>query len=169
MANTTITLFKNHLLYDITNITYTVGLNRNTGANFEQVANLQNNGEGGDLDMMLRSIETAFNEIKRNVNRFITEETASSTNIFTEYTATADDDDDVDKFELSLTMPGNFNQASVDSIKSAAHDYIVNHALIDWFTAVKPDEVTIYAQKKADAGVGLLSALYRKKAPVRPS
>ena len=160
MAAITITLAKAQLFYDIENITYTVGLNRNTGNNFEQVSNIQNNGEDGDRDMMLRSIETAFNEIKRNVNRFISESTTSSTNTFTSET---------DAFTLNLSMPGNFNQASVDSIKSAAHEYIVDHALIDWFTAVKPDEVKIYAEKKAAANLNLLSALYRKKAPTRPA
>ena len=160
MAAITITLQKDELLYDIENIAYVVGLNRSTGTNFEQVSNIQNTGEGGDRDMMLRSIETAFNEIKRNVNRFIVETKASSTN---DLITLATD------FSLSLTMPGNFNQASVDSIKSASHDYIVAHALIDWFSAVKPDEVAIYAQKKADAGVNILSAIYRKKAPSRPT
>lgn len=160
MAAITITLQKDELLYDIENIAYVVGLNRSTGTNFEQVSNIQNTGEGGDRDMMLRSIETAFNEIKRNVNRFIAETKASSTN---ELITLASD------FTLSLTMPGNFNQASVDSIKSASHEYIVSHALIDWFSTVKPDEVPIYTQKKADANVSILSALYRKKAPVRPT
>ena len=160
MASIAITLLKAQLFYDIENITYTVGLNRNTGDNFEQVSNIQNNGEGGDRDMMLRSIETGFNEIKRNVNRFVSEETVTSTNTFTSGT---------DSFVLTLAMPANFNQASVDSIKSAAHEYIVDHALIDWFTAVKPDEVKIYAEKKAAANLNLLSALYRKKAPTRPA
>ena len=159
MASIAITLLKAQLFYDIENITYTVGLNRNTGDNFEQVSNIQNNGEGGDRDMMLRSIETGFNEIKRNVNRFVSEEKLSSTNTFTS---------GADSFVLTLAMPANFNQASVDSIKSAAHEYIVDHALIDWFTAVKPDEVKIYAEKKAAANLNLLSALYRKKAPTRP-
>ena len=159
MASIAITLLKSQLFYDIENITYTVGLNRNTGDNFEQVSNIQNNGEGGDRDMMLRSIETGFNEIKRNVNRFVSEATTASTNTFTSGT---------DSFVLTLAMPANFNQASVDSIKSAAHEYIVDHALIDWFTAVKPDEVKIYAEKKAAANLNLLSALYRKKAPTRP-
>ena len=160
MASIAITLLKAQLFYDIENITYTVGLNRNTGDNFEQVSNIQNNGEGGDRDMMLRSIETGFNEIKRNVNRFVSEATTASTNTFTS---------DTDSFVLTLAMPANFNQASVDSIKSAAHEYIVDHALIDWFTAVKPDEVKIYAEKKAAANLNLLSALYRKKAPTRPA
>ena len=160
--STTITLSKDNILYDIENTAYVVGLNRSTGVNFEQVSNIQNTGEGGDRDMMLRSIETAFNEIKRNVNRFIidTAIAASSTNELT---------DETSAFSLTLTMPGNFNKASIDSIKSASHEYIVAHALIDWFTAVKPDEVPIYIQKKADAGVNILSALYRKKAPVRPT
>ena len=43
MASIAITLLKAQLFYDIENITYTVGLNRNTGDNFEQVSNIQNN------------------------------------------------------------------------------------------------------------------------------
>ena len=159
---TTITLSKDNILYDIENAAYVVGLNRSTGVNFEQVSNIQNTGEGGDRDMMLRSIETAFNEIKRNVNRFIIDTAIA-------VTSTNDLTDEATAFSLVLTMPGNFNKASIDSIKSASHEYIVAHALIDWFTAVKPDEVPIYIQKKADASINILSALYRKKAPARPA
>lgn len=159
---TTITLSKDNILYDIENAAYVVGLNRSTGVNFEQVSNIQNTGEGGDRDMMLRSIETAFNEIKRNVNRFIIDTAIA-------VTSTNDLTDEATAFSLVLTMPGNFNKASIDSIKSASHEYIVAHALIDWFTAVKPDEVPIYIQKKADASINILSALYRKKAPTRPA
>ena len=159
--STTITLSKDNILYDIENTAYVVGLNRSTGVNFEQVSNIQNTGEGGDRDMMLRSIETAFNEIKRNVNRFIIDTAIA-------VTSTNDLTDEATAFSLVLTMPGNFNKASIDSIKSASHEYIVAHALIDWFTAVKPDEVPIYIQKKADASINILSALYRKKAPARP-
>ena len=160
--STTITLSKDNILYDIENTAYVVGLNRSTGVNFEQVSNIQNTGEGGDRDMMLRSIETAFNEIKRNVNRFIIDTAIA-------VTSTNDLTDEATAFSLVLTMPGNFNKASIDSIKSASHEYIVAHALIDWFTAVKPDEVPIYIQKKADASINILSALYRKKAPARPA
>lgn len=156
----TITLHHSDLLYDIENTTFLVGLNRSTGDNFEQVSNIQNTGEGGDRDMMMRSIGDAFSEVKRNVNRFIDDSvTNSSANtLLTKGT-----------FSVVLTMPGVFNQASVDSITSAMHDYIVAHALIDWFSAVLPTEVPLYAQKKADANTDLLSAIYRKTSPSRPT
>ena len=162
MAQVTITLKHKQLLYDIQNSSYIVGLNRSNGSNFEDVSNIQNTGEGGELDMMLRSIETAFGEIKRNVNRFIVDNTNETDTPNTPITV------DTGEFTLTLDMPGNFNLAAVDSIKSAAHEYIVSSALYDWFTAVKPDEIKIYEQRKIEASIDLLSAVYRKQSPTRP-
>ena len=160
MAAVTITLKKKEILYDIENATYLVGLNRNTGSNFEQVNNIQNSGENEDRNFVLRSVETAFNEVKRLLNRFISETSATSNNDL--MTTTAD-------FTLALTMPAVYNQAAVDSMKSACHEYIVSSTLIDWFSNVKPDEVAVYVPRKQAAEISILASVYKKKAPSRPA
>lgn len=160
MKTITITLKKEELLYDIENTTYLVGNSRSTGDNFEQVSNIQNSGEGEDRNFILRSIEKAFNEAKRNLSRYINETLVASNN---ELMAETGD------FVLTLNVVDMFNEASTDTLKSSAHEFISASALMDWFANVKPDEMVVYQSRKAEANISMLSALYRKKAPARPT
>lgn len=159
MKTITITLAKDEILYDIENTSYLVGSNRSNGDNFEQVSNIQNSGEGGDRNFILRSIENAFNEVKRNLSRFINETKISTNN---DLMAAAGD------FVLTLKVIDMFNEASTDTLKSAAHEFIVSSALMDWFSNVKPEEMGIYQNRKIEANRSMLSALFSKKAPARP-
>lgn len=160
MKTITITIAKDELLYDIENTSYLVGNNRSTGDNFEQVSNIQNSGEGEDRNFILRSVENAFNEVKRNLSRYIDETKIEANNDLME--ATGD-------FVLTLKVVDMFNEASTDTLKSAAHEFIASSALMDWFANVKPDEMAIYQNRRVEANVSMLSALYRKKAPARPT
>ena len=159
MKDITITLKKDEILYDIENTTYLVGNSRSTGDNFEQVSNMQNSGEGEDRNFVLRSIETAYAEVKRILSRYINEDMAATNNEL--MLATGD-------FVLSLNVVDVFNESATESLKGAAHEYIIASALMDWFANVKPDEMTIYQTRKQEASVNLLASLYRKKAPSRP-
>lgn len=160
MKTITITIAKDELLYDIENTSYLVGNNRSTGDNFEQVSNIQNSGEGEDRNFILRSVENAFNEVKRNLSRYIDETKIAANNDL--MVATGD-------FVLTLKVVDMFNEASTDTLKSAAHEFIVSSALMDWFANVKQDEMAIYQNRRVEANVSMLSALYRKKAPARPT
>lgn len=160
MKTITITLKKEEILYDIENTTYLIGNSRSTGDNFEQVSNIQNSGEGEDRNFILRSVENAFDEVKRNLSRYIDETKVAANNALMVETG---------DFVLSLNVVDMFNEASTDSLKSAAHGYIVSSALMDWFANVKPDEMVIYQNRKSEANISMLSSLYRKKAPARPT
>lgn len=160
MKDITITLKKDELLYDVENTSYLVGNSRSTGDNFEQVSNIQNSGEGEDRNFILRSVENAFNEVKRNLSRYIDETKTASNNALMA---------DTGDFVLTLKVVDVFNEASTDTLKSATHEYIVSSALMDWFANVKPDEMVIYQNRKVEANINMLSALYRKKAPARPT
>ncbi len=160
MKDITITLKKDELLYDVENTSYLVGNSRSTGDNFEQVSNIQNSGEGEDRNFILRSVENAFNEVKRNLSRYIDETKTASNNALMA---------DTGDFVLTLKVVDVFNEASTDTLKSATHEFIVSSALMDWFANVKPDEMVIYQNRKVEANISMLSALYRKKAPARPT
>lgn len=160
MKKITITLKKEEILYDVENTTYLIGNSRSTGDNFEQVSNIQNSGEGEDRNFILRSVENAFDEVKRNLSRYIDETKVAANNALMVETG---------DFVLSLNVVDMFNEASTDSLKSAAHGYIVSSALMDWFANVKPDEMVIYQNRKSEANISMLSSLYRKKAPARPT
>lgn len=160
MKTIVITLKKAEILYDIENTSFIVGNSRSTGTNFEQVSNIQNSGEGEDRNFILRSIETAFGEVKRNLSRFIDETKLADDNTLMEETG---------DLIISLDVVDVFNEASTESLKSSIHEYIVSSSLLDWFASVKPDEMPIYDNRKNEAAVNMLSALYRKKAPSRPA
>lgn len=160
MKTITITLKKKELLYDVENTSYLVGSNRSTGDNFEQVSNIQNSGEGEDRNFVLRSIEKAFSEVKRNLSRYIDESQTESDNTLM---------DETGELTISLNVIDLFNEASTESLKEAAHEYIVSSTLMDWFANVKPDEMAIYKLRQSEAKLSMLSSLYRKKAPSRPT
>lgn len=159
MKTVKITLKKSELLYDIENTSYLVGNSRSTESNFEQVSNMQNSGEGEDRNFILRSLETAFAEIKRNLSRYIDETMNATDNTLMD--ATGD-------FVISLSVVDVFNEAATESLKAASHEYIISSALTDWFANVKPDEMAVYQNRKQEAAVNVLASLYRKKAPTRP-
>lgn len=160
MKTIEITLKKDEILYDIENTSYLVGNSRSTGDNFEQVSNMQNSGEGEDRNFTLRSIEKAFSEVKRNLSRYINEEKTSASNVL------MDDEGDL---TLALNVIDLFNEASTETLKSAAHEYIISSSLMDWYANVKPDEMPIYQARRNEANLSMLDALYRKKAPARPT
>lgn len=159
MKDIAITLKKEEILYDIENTTYLVGNSRSTGANFEQVSNIQNSGENEDRNFILRSIDTAFGEVKRNLSRYIDESKLTDSNDL----MSADGN-----LVLNLKVVDQFNEASTESLKSSVHEYIVSSSLEDWFANVKPDEMPVYQNRKVEAATNMLAALYRKKAPARP-
>lgn len=160
MKDIAITLKKEEILYDIENTTYLVGNSRSTGANFEQVSNIQNSGENEDRNFILRSIDTAFGEVKRNLSRYIDESKLTDNNDLMSAEG---------NLVLNLKVVDQFNEASTESLKSSVHEYIVSSSLEDWFANVKPDEMPVYQNRKVEAGTNMLAALYRKKAPVRPT
>ena len=147
MKTITVTLKKEELLYDIENTAYLVGESRS-------------DGEEEDRNFILRSMGNAFSEVKRHLSRYINEEKQAANNTL------IDEDGD---FSLVLNVVDRFNEANTESLKSAAHEYILSSSLRDWFSTVKPDEVTVYVSRIQSAQVNLLSSLYRKKAPQRPT
>ena len=62
MAKKTITIteYMSELLYDIQNKTYLTGRSRQTGANHEEVANMQANDDDENANQIIRSIGNAF-------------------------------------------------------------------------------------------------------------
>lgn len=158
MKTITLAFKKSEILYDVENASYLVGNSRSDGSNFEQVSNIQNSGEGEDMNFILRSIDSAFGKAKTILSRFINESATTVIN-----TLIGDSGD----LSIALKVMDAFNEASTDILKSSIHEYIVASCLEDWFANMKSEDVTIYQNRKKDAYATILVALYRKKAPVR--
>ena len=124
-SSVTITLYKSELIFDIQNKTYLTGRSRQTGANHEEVANMQANDDDENLNQLLRSIGNAFSALKTKLSEYLEIGQNAGDNVLF---------DDETNLELTLKMPTNYNQATVDTISSAMHQYIVNVSISwgDW-------------------------------------
>lgn len=132
----TITLYMSELIYDIQNKTYLTGRSRQTGQNHEEVANMQANDDDENLNQLLRSVQNAFATLKTKLSEYIVSAQSTGDNeMISEKT---------EELKLSLTMPTNYNHATVDTITSQLHQYIVNVATGDWFTITDKNDAGDY-------------------------
>ena len=137
MAKKTITIteYMSELLYDIQNKTYLTGRSRQTGANHEEVANMQANDDDENANQIIRSIGNAFANLKTKLSEYLVEEGTTSNNALISGEK---------NLTLTLQMPGNFNQATNDTISTSIHQYIVNSAIGDWFTITNKNDSSDY-------------------------
>lgn len=131
----TVTLFMSELIYDVQNKTYLTGRSRNNGNNHEEVANMQANDDDDNLNQIVRSLGNAFSTLKTKLSEYILSSTTSSTNEIIDSTT---------NLTLNLNMPSNYNQATAEAISSAAHRYMVNVAIGDWFTITNKADAADY-------------------------
>ena len=69
---------------------------------------------------------------------------------------------------IQLNLPMNFNEASIDAVTTAMHQYIVNTAIAGWFSLVNPDESEKYIQLASNNYQMLSRAMMSRKRPVKP-
>ena len=158
MAKKTITIteYMSELLYDIQNKTYLTGRSRQTGANHEEVANMQANDDDENANQIIRSIGNAFANLKTKLSEYLVEEGTTSNNVLTSSEK---------NLTLVLQMPGNFNQATIDTISTGVHQYIVNSAIGDWFTITNKNDSSDYVTLAA-ANLDVIREAINKR--VRP-
>lgn len=157
--NITITLHKSELLYDVQNLTYLTGRSRADGKNHEEVANMQANDDEENQNQILRSIGNAFSELKTKLSEYLSSTETKGDNILTDATG---------KFSVSLSMPGNYQQSTVETIAAAAHQYIKNSAVADWFTIVNKADAADYFKLAGANLEQIREALNKRVRPTRP-
>ena len=159
MAKKTITIteYMSELLYDIQNKTYLTGRSRQTGANHEEVANMQANDDDENANQIIRSIGNAFANLKTQLSEYLVEEGTTSNNALISGEK---------NLTLTLQMPGNFNQATNDTISTSVHQYIVNSAIGDWFTITNKNDSSDYVTLAA-ANLDVIREAINKR--VRPT
>jgi hypothetical protein len=153
-----ITLYKSEIIYDVQNKTYITGRSRQTGDNHEQVANMQANNDEENLNQILRSIGTAYDYMKAKMAEFMTGKDEDGNDILLNISG---------NITVSLSLPENYNKATVDSIASALHNIIVNKAIADWFTLTNKADAADYAAAAASEVNILREALNKRTRPVR--
>ena len=154
----TITLYMSELIYEVQNKTYLTGRSRQNGQNHEEVANMQANDDDENLNQLLRSIQNAFSTLKTKLSEYIVSSQSSGDNEMIS--------DETEELKLALTMPTNYNHATVDTITSQLHQYIVNVATSDWFTITDKNDAADYVNL-SNANLELVRESLNKR--VRPT
>ena len=160
MAKKTITIteYMSELLYDIQNKTYLTGRSRQTGGNHEEVANMQANDDDENSNQIIRSIGNAFANLKTKLSEYLVEEGTTSNNALISGEK---------NLTLVLQMPGNFNQATNDTISTGVHQYIVNSAIGDWFTITNKNDSSDYVTLAAANLEVIREAINKRVRPKR--
>ena len=156
-----IALYYSELMYDVQNETYLTGKSRETGDNFEAVANMQANDDEENKNQILRSIGNAISALKARLSEYIIDAGDSSSNIL-------QDVEDAEKLELSLSMPSNYNNATRDTISAAAHQFIVNTAIGDWFAITNKADASDYVAQATANIIEIREAISKRVRPTRP-
>ena len=155
-----ILLKKSEIDYDIGMITHVVG-NREIGhgATQEQGWNLANtNDHTGEVYLIARWIENAVNEVKEVFRRYLIDWQVCACNIL---------DYVVGDYVFRLCMPRNFDMNLTKPLRAAAHEFVVNRTLYDWFMRTKPDEAHLYKAIYENALERLRSMINRRMGGVR--
>lgn len=156
----TVTLHMSELIYNVLNTTFLTGRSRNNGNNHEEVANMQANEDEENINQIVRSIGNAFSTLKTKLSEYISSDGTSASNVLI---------DESTNLSLTLLMPSNYNQAAADSIASAAHQYLVNIAIGDWFTITNKNDATAYMALAASNLQEIREAINKRVRPQRDS
>lgn len=156
--NITITQYASELIYDIQNKSYLTGRSRSTGENHEEVAHMQIGDDDEDINQILRSIGNALGALKTKLSEFIN---ASGT---TGNDALINKNSNI---SVSLVMPSNYNSATLDTLTTAIHQYLVNSALGEWFTITDKNDAKDYVTMTAANLEQIREALHKRVSPTR--
>lgn len=154
-----ITLHMSEVIYDVQNKTYLTGRSRYAGNNPEEVANMQNNDDEENKNEVLRSIGNAFATLKTKLSEYINEEKTSASNALIK--------EGVD-LVVALTMPSNYNTATVDTVAAAMHQYLLNSAIAAWFTITDKNDASDYVTLAAANIEQIREAINKRVRPTRP-
>lgn len=153
----TITLYISEILYDLENRTFLTGRSRQTGDNHELVANMQASEDEENRNQLLRSIGNAYGLLRTKLSEFIVDSSTTDSNTLISATS---------NFSITLTMPSNYNQATLKTITAECNDYIENIAILDWFQITNKGDASDYATK---AGVNIQNLREALNKRVRPN
>lgn len=162
--NICIKLYLSLLYFDIKNKTYLTGRSRDTGENHEAVANMKANDDEEDASQIMQSVGNAVGVLKSKLSEYLDETLTAADNIPLE----CPEIDSQEAVTICLKMPSNFNESVTDTIAKAAHQYVVNFAIGDWFTITNKADAQDYTTLAGAQLEIIREAINRRVRPVRP-
>lgn len=154
----TITLYMSEILYQVKNKTYLTGRSRQTGNNHEEVANMQASDDDESKNQLLDSIGNAFKTLKTKLSEYLEESGTSSNDVLIS---------DTSNLTLALKVPSNQNLATNDTISAAAHQYIINTTVAEWFIITNKADAGDYAAMAANNLETIREAINKRIRPTR--
>ena len=155
-----IKLYASELMYDVQNKTYLTGRSRQKGNNHEEVANMQANDDEENENQVVRSIGNAWASLKTQLSEFLVSDQTTGNNILI---------NEDTNLEVTLKMPSNYQQATVDTISASLHQFIVNSAIADWFTITNKTDAEDYVKMAALNIAQIREAINKRVRPERPT
>lgn len=166
-----IKLYLSLLYYDIKNKSYLTGRSRFNGQNHEEVANMKANDDTEDASQIMQSISNAVGILKSRMSEYLNDEATVGTNIPVNSGEAPDITTEKGQtyfIELSLKMPSNFNESTTDTIAKAAHQFVVNFSLADWFLITDKADAQDYSQTAQNNLELIREAINKRVRPERP-
>ena len=156
----TITLYMSELIYDLQNKAFLTGRSRRSAdMDAEAASNIQASDDDEDKNQALRSIQNAYSQLLVELSESV--QTGNGTTASNELIS---DDTNI---IINLSLPSNYPLALKDALTSSIHDYIINKALMDWFTITNPNEVKVYSELAVESLRNLHETFNRRERPSR--
>lgn len=159
MRSICITLKRKDLLYDIGNVAYITGDLMEAGDAKAQ-SGVQDVVNEGNVDVVTRMLDKSFNELVHNLTAYTAEETKEDISLDTAFAV-------VEEYTLLLKVPENFSKPNARASATAAHSYLVNMVLYEWFSVTKKDEAGLYKEKAEEELKKIRRYLNARVRPVR--
>lgn len=145
-----ITLYRNSLIYDISNAAYIVA--DSTPELDDKVRSaITDICESGNVDRITRIMNMGYNELLNRLYAYTKERVLEENKV-----------DDLfpepEKYIIRMMVPEDFSKTTVSALGEYLHEYIVDIALADWLSITKKDEVATW-QEKADVVMGKIRSM----------
>ncbi len=137
----TLTFKRSEILYDIKNVSFVEGDIKKVELEHErhQVIDV---GEDGNVDRVTRVLDLTFAECVELCYPYSKKEVTDGT----------EEDDTLEEkdYVLTLTLPDDFSQTTVNLVKASIHELMVCRVMADWMSITKKEAAADW-QTKGDA------------------
>lgn len=164
MANQTVTINRNKLVYDIDTISWKTARTRLTET--RSIAEAQTDSGSDNMFVLERRILTALQKVKQECRWCVasTTGTTGGSDAMTGVSSTG-----ITTTTYTITFRDAIsNKINWDDVALRVHNYMLYSVLADWFSYVMPSEVQNYATQAANEMSDLIG-LFLRDAPAFPA
>lgn len=134
-----ITLYRNSLIYDISNAAYIIA--DSTPELDDKVRSaITDICESGNVDRVTRIMNMGYNELLNRLYAYTKERVLEENKVDDLFS-------EPDKYIIRMMVPEDFSKTTVSALGDYLHEFIVDVTLVDWLSITKKDEVSTWQEK----------------------